>query len=162
MRRAAIVVAAFLISFVLSASAAHAHFVYERSEVWKDGGECLILRSEISHGGGGGYSKATAETFTNFSWWNCFIAWDRGPGYIALRYDLMKWTEQGWAICRQTGWHYNRSTTNKYQIYTDHGSYAPCGTGYYGTMSYGYVDKNGQWYGGHMWSGYHDPAFSGK
>jgi len=150
-------VASLVVFFVVAgATAALAHYVYEQAEVWDgDGGRCLLVRSEISHGNGGGYSKGSDLTYQQLGPQACLFEWDRGPGYLRVRYNLLKWTGTQYGICKSVDWVYNGSTANIMDVYTYWGTTPPCGTGIYGTATTGQVKYNGSWYGGRMWSGVH-------
>ncbi len=73
---------------VATATAALAHYVYERNYVWETGdGKCLSDYSEISHGtNGGGYSRVEAdtsrETETPWGTIDCSRSWDRPINYL--------------------------------------------------------------------------------
>jgi hypothetical protein len=86
--------------------------------------------------------------------WHCFTEWTRPPGYIALLFQLYKWTGSQWAVCAGTSWFYNSTSAKKLAGFYNYGSSPWCGAGYYGTLSYGFV-WNGAWHGGPLWSGYH-------
>jgi len=151
---AAIVVFLSAALVISSASVAIAHYVYEEAEVWRNAsGQCLEIRSEISHGSGGGYSKGGDLTYQAVGPVQCFYQWLRGPGYLRMKYDLLKWNGSAWGYCRGINYYYNQTTVNIFDVYTNWGTQPPCGSGYYGTMSYGAVLVNGNWRGGSMWSG---------
>jgi hypothetical protein len=156
LRMGTVITLAFLF-VVASASAALAHYVYEKAEVWGNSeGKCLLVRSEISHGNGGGYSKGSDFTYRRAFSQDCFYEWDRGPGYLRVRYDLLKWTGSQWAYCRGIGNVYNPTTRNIFDVPHYWGSSPPCGSAYYGTQTYGQVLYNGAWRGPTaMWSGSH-------
>lgn len=146
-------------------SAALAHYVYERAKVWENGrGDCVINRSEVSHGGGGGYSKVDNETYeelnTPYGSYPCTDAWELGPKYKRNKIHFLKNTSSGWSLCWYSKWTYNAKTVNKFGIYWNFGSSTPCGKGYYAT--HGHVenrinrnDGTHYWVGGPMWSGSH-------
>jgi hypothetical protein len=144
-----------LILIVSLASAAAAHFAYQRAVVWEDdAGRCLDLYSEISHGNGGGYTKTVAETYQQLEYWrSCFWPWQRGPGYIRAKNQMWAWFGSYWGICRGTAaaWKYNSTTTNDFRIEGYRGLYGdttkpPCGPRWYVTRSLSQVQLNGVWY----------------
>lgn len=142
-----------------TATAAFAHYVYEDAEVWNStDGHCLKVRSEISHGNGGGYVKVSSHSYEKLLWMiDCASPWSRGPGYLAVRWNLLKWSGSSWALCKSVAWQYNQTTTNDFSSYKYYNT--PCGSGYYGTQGYGKVYYNSNWKpsstGGVMWSGSH-------
>jgi hypothetical protein len=135
-----------------------AHYVYEAGTLYL-GDFCVMARSEISHGSGGGYSKvdtnATKTQWTPIGDFEC-IGWlYKPPGYLAASYHLMKWDGKQWGICYSSDWSFNSKTASKQVIERDFGRTPPCGAGYYGTGGVSYVKDNNEWYGGGIWSGYH-------
>jgi hypothetical protein len=104
---------------VASATAAVAHYVYERNYVWETGdGKCLSDYSEISHGNNyGGYSRVEAdtsrETETPWGTIDCSRSWDRPINYLGVQNALWKWSSSsGWYECRRTSLKYNGSSTS--------------------------------------------------
>lgn len=148
------------------AAPASAHYVYQQGYVYARG-DCTQVRSEISHGSGGGYSRsdvrAKQDLDTAAGKLNCFARLARPAGYLAVRYDLYRWSARSnkWYVCAQSSWHYNKKNSYSYAIATNHGTRTLCGDGYYGTMSYGHQYNDG-WKGGALWSGYHHLATSGR
>lgn len=147
---------------VVSASvAADAHVVYEGPvSVWDAAdGKCLMNYSETSHGTGGGYAKASLDAYRNFSSYvDCFQPWDRGPGYLREAATVYRWNKnaQEWRQCFSLGWSYNPTTASKFSIHDQFD--APCGAGYYQTLSWAQVKYNGNWKPndmGPIWSGSH-------
>jgi hypothetical protein len=138
---------------VLTTSPVMAHYVYEDVLVYASNADCTKVRSEISHGSGGGYSRTdvTPKYFQNT---HCHTGWTRPAGYIAAQYQLYKWTGSQWAVCGGTPWYYNATSANKLTIASNDGSSPLCGPGYYGTLSHGFV-WNKAWHGGSLWSDYH-------
>ncbi len=144
------------------AQPAAAHYVYEKHTTYASDQACVGGRGEISHGGGGGYAKADT-----YSWWSlwtpygdihCGNDWSRPPGYINTAYHLYKWDgyNSRWGYCTGTNWIPNNVATHQWYIWTNFGSWTPCGDGYYATQAHGIV-WNGQWNGQNspVWSGYH-------
>lgn len=155
-----------------TATAAYAHYVYERAQVWSDTtGKCVYNRSEISHGGGGGYYKVSNETYrradTPWGSYDCLANWQLGPGYKRNKLHLLKYVGgsashgslSGWGLCAYSAWNYNATTKHNFSVHWTTG-YPLCGNGSYG--SHGHVQNrinrsNGKhdWVGGGMWSGAH-------
>jgi len=138
---------------ILTTSPAMAHYVYEDVLVYASDADCTKVRSEISHGSGGGYSR-TDVTPKYLQHTPCYTEWTRPAGYIALQYQLYKWTGSQWAVCVGIPWHYNSTPAKKLTAFYNYGSSPLCGPGYYGTLSHGFVWNEG-WHGGSLWSGYH-------
>jgi hypothetical protein len=145
-----------------------AHFVYEKTEVWQSStqGRCVVNRSEVSHGGGGGYTKVSNITYNNLNTpggaWDCTDTWELGGKYKRNKYHFLKWSspDNKWKLCKYSEWAYNKTSTYSYSIAWDFGSTPPCGAGAYAT--HGHVENrinraNNQhdWVGGPMWSGSH-------
>lgn len=156
MRRSWLVVLVGIGLMVVTAQPAAAHYVYEDVYVYASDADCTKVRSEISHGSGGGYSRTdvTAKYYYPIIGIQCYTEWSRPAGYIALRYTLLKWNGSSWAVCAGIGWYYNSVVAKKLTASYNYGTRPWCGSGYYGTMSDGYV-YNGAWHGGSLWSGYH-------
>lgn len=149
--------AAFVLTLI-SSSEAEAHTVYNRGNVYASSTNCTWSRADKSHGTGGGQHYAfTRSTYAQFTPWgdlHCGRNWDRPPGYIAVKYNNLKWNGSRWQLCTYTRWIYNPVTRHYHQTRVNSGASPPCGRGYYGTMAFSSV-YNGGWYGGRMWSGYH-------
>lgn len=145
---------------VIFPGVAAAHYVYQKGTVATYGsGACVQARAEVSHGSGGGYTKADVESTRTTSYGNisCIEPNPKPAGYLATRYDFYKWDSSAghWKVCRTADWYYSKAQTGQYSIYTDFGVSPPCGHGYYGSTAYSYVKDNNTWYGGSIWSGYH-------
>lgn len=136
---------------------AQAHYVYGQAFTYYSQDSCESTRSEISHGGGGGYVKIDGATLRSdrFTGTSCIIPFDLAQGAKALRYDLWKWNGSQWTVCAGSNYVYNTSVASKWVIYYDFGSAAYCGPGTYGTYGYTF-HYNGAWYGGGIWSGNHN------
>lgn len=141
-----------------SATAALAHVVEQSGYVWENlRGYCLGARSEISHGGGGGYTRShvEGEKPLNGPGWtiNCYAAWQQPPGELAVRTHLYFWTGSQWIACRTMDWRSNAITDD--QVHQTRSWSKPCGNGYYGSYANGRVWHDNSWKGGWMWSGHH-------
>jgi hypothetical protein len=118
------------------AGAALAHWVYQRGYVWENGsGKCLEARSEISHGKGGGYSKANANSIKEIQYpWgkiDCNQKWRRPAGYIRVKNQLDVYTSGQWAFCRKTSLKYNSADNWGVSKARNWGTSPPCGSHYY-------------------------------
>ncbi|MFB9727537.1 hypothetical protein, partial [Haloechinothrix salitolerans] len=86
---------------------------------------------------------------------NCLDRSELPEGHLAVLNDFYIWTGTEWWVCHSSDWHYNKNWAHKYSYRTTWG-FAPCGSGYYGTVSYGYAYSLVRgWLGGDVWSGYH-------
>ena len=139
-----------------TAAPAAAHFVYEYPWTYFSSNSCEQTRSEVSHGGGGGYYKTDGVSYreNRAIQASCAEWFDRPAGYKAAKWAAWKWNGSQWALCQESNYSYNSSTTSRHVVYWDYGSRTPCGNGYYGNMGTSY-HYNGAWYGGSVWSGYH-------
>lgn len=137
-----------------TAGAASAHYIYDSGITYASSNDCAYGYSETSHGTGGGYSKSYILAEYHFSSADCAVYWKRPVGYLAVAFDLYKWTGSSWALCRYTNWYYNSTDTSQFILYAYYGSSPPCGNGYYATYG-GNFEYNGGWHGGWLWSGYH-------
>jgi hypothetical protein len=140
---------------------ASAHVVYETHWQYRSSEVCVHQKIEISHGGGGGYSKNQAYilgiNYSTVPWMSC--AWPNyyPAGYIAVNLYMWRWSAAAgyWYVCRGWGYHYNTMSVSNYALAYNAGAYTPCGNGYYGTNGSAYVYNNGEWKGGGpLWSGY--------
>lgn len=129
-------------------------FVYQQIA-----GACTYVRSEISHGGGGGYSKNDTRSHsyasTTAGGIECGNTTARPAGYIKAYNRLLLWNGSAWGGCRTSNTVYN--TTNTYSLVTatNYGSTTPCGNGTYVNEAFGYVNLTGTWQGGSLRSGNH-------
>jgi len=161
-RLSAVFVAVFGLSFMLNMTAASAHYVYEKAFTWRSSVDCVDTRSEISHGHGGGYSRANSEiTKRGYipvvnQWRDCLSDFKRPAGYIHNQLALFRYAApvDEWYRCSSWRSWYNSNTTARFDTYVYWGTTAPCGPGYYGTTGGG-SEYNGVWHGGLIWSGNH-------
>lgn len=147
-----------VVLFASTAGYAYAHYVYAKKIVWNvDNDRCLIMRSEISHGSGGGYSKVRAWTTTT-AYVPCVAPWDRNAGQIGAQWNLQKWDvdEEEWALCAYSVYAYNTEITNEKVVEYDFGDEPWCGAGHYATAGDGRIqDVEGDWVYRSLWSGSH-------
>ena len=130
---------------------AYAHYVYEEGTVYS-GDTCTWLRSEISHGNGGGYSKSKIVSQQDFMGWPCGTLFGRPPNYLRLKWSL--W-EDGFICTSSSGYTYNSAHTAQMTIDRYHGNTPPCGDGDYETTTTGHHKNGSQWLGGSLDSGTH-------
>jgi hypothetical protein len=135
---------------------ASAHYVYQQGLTYISSLNCTETRSEISHGNGGGYSRADAKSLyvlqTTQGSFNCANVLSRPPGYLAAKWQLYKVVGSELHLCSQGSWSYNNVSTYSWYTYWYHGYAPPCGSGYYATYGAGFVNVNGTWYGGWIWA----------
>lgn len=156
---AAVALAVAVLSTLLAAPAA-AHYVYQWPTVAWTGNVCMKIRSETSHGNGGGYSKGNIETLSDDPRWTaCSKASGHAPYYVAehgIQLIVMKWNApyQRWDSCIWTNF---ATRTNAYSSYRDWFYNTPCGPGWYGTWTYAGAKENSNspWVAGWVWSGSH-------
>jgi hypothetical protein len=142
---------------------AAAHYVYAKHTTYASDTNCTGSRAEISHGDGGGYSKA--DTYSWYRWtsliggdMDCQTNWKRPPGHLiaALQHYKFSVYRHRWEVCRYTNWYRNGSEAWQFMLWTRHGTQPDCGAGYYATMSWGAVWNNSTWFpsdGRGVWSG---------
>jgi hypothetical protein len=131
--------------------------------VWENAsGRCVINRSEISHGSNGtGYNIVRAiakeQAVTPWGTFPCEKTWDRGPGYLRSKIHFVKHISGNtWGMCYDSGWYYNSTTANEFDLYKNWGSGGPpCGSGTYATHGHTGTKLNGTWHGGSILSGGH-------
>ncbi|MGW6688750.1 hypothetical protein [Streptomyces sp. NPDC054961] len=162
--RAAGVLAVAGVSLVATSTAAQAHYVYEKQITYveipeiSDTPVCTEGRSEVSHGNGGGFSKSTVYSWTKDFDHLVRCGWERDvpAGWMASLEQIWKWNGMEWTVCFPTDWRFNNSTEAKgdFSLYWN----IPCGPGYYGVTSNGYVwdEEFDEWRGGSVWSGFHE------
>lgn len=147
------------------ATAALAHYVYEKGYVWEGGsGKCVDARTEISHGkNGGGYTKVWTHTVKplrlgEYYKADCANDWGRPVNYLRVRNVLYKCgnkceKSRDWYVCRAQSWKYNGQTTDVLVKATYWRR--PCGKGAYGNMGGAFTYYDNAWRGGYLWSGSH-------
>jgi hypothetical protein len=158
MRRLAVALPLAAFFVVATATAALAHYVYERNYVWEDGqGKCVSDYSEISHGDGEGYSRTEADTSRAVTWpveVHCSRSWDRPINYLKVQNALWKWSSaDGWYECTRTNAKFNGSSTSHLEQAKTWST--PCGNGTYGNYGGAWTLFDGAWRGGWLWSGQH-------
>jgi hypothetical protein len=157
--RRAVTLTLFIAMFSLTAvPLAYAHYVYEWPTKAVTDNMCVKVRSEVSHGGGGGYSRGDVQTLSDDPrWTECSQATGHAPFYAAthgIQLSVYKYGSNGWYECMRSDF---ATRSNAYHSYRDWNYNLPCGPGYYGTYTYGVAQEvtGGSWYGGWVWSGYH-------
>lgn len=154
-----VIAAGFCIALA-TATSANAHYVYEDEEVWSnsDSSKCVYTYAEVSHGGGGGFTKTRGHMGMNdVGIGGCIYPWQRPAGQIVAGYQYMKQRSGTWYVCKELmhGVH-NTSKTGALTLSFDFGIAPPCGGGYYATKG-----GSGTYYGG-SWHGNDVPVFSGS
>jgi hypothetical protein len=151
--RAGFLVATIAALIVASTATAFAHYVYDEGYVWENGyGKCLYARSEISHGTGNGYSKATAravkEIFNGWAYVECYENWIRPANYLRVKNQLQHWNGSSWVWCAETSLKYNTSSNDNLEQSKTWS--LPCGKGYYWNFALGQTYFDNAWKGGWM------------
>lgn len=135
---------------------ASAHYIYDWAITGSSGQFCVRGRSEISHGGGGGYSRGDVETRTaDPTWTNC--AWR--PYYYSFQHGLMLQVEHwapgmaDWQTCLVSG--FAVRTGDAAASYLDWNYNLPCGEGQYYTWTWAGARATDadSWHGGWVSSG---------
>ena len=147
---------------------AHAHVVATSARTYASDTNCVDNRSSISDGVGGGEwrGQVTSRFKGEMTFWspNCFSYWSRPPGFLAVRYGLIKDMGAGrFSVCLHTpNWTHNTVKAATFALrFLAQSAFAPCGTGHYALFAGGYA-ANGDpsqlsnWYGGWLWSGWHE------
>ena len=79
------------IGFAAISMPVYAHYIYENGYTYSSSYDCTWNRAEISHGSGGGYSKADVRSKKKASNLNCLGAFNRPINHLRARYDLENW-----------------------------------------------------------------------
>lgn len=158
--KAPFAVAAAICLVVATPGVASAHYVKQEGPLatWED--NCTIGRSEVSHGGGGGYTRVDTKSRQSdpLTGTRCIWPFDRPAGQIAARYHYYRYSSarKTWLLCKRSAWAYNQRTARDVRISWNFGAVPPCGgNGYFGTIGDSLVLDDGAWHGGQLWSGYH-------
>jgi hypothetical protein len=154
-----VVVTVVLMSLLATASPAEAHYVYRQAPVWTDDEHCVVGRSEISHGAGGGYTKISVAlhapdcpTGTVFG----LRASRLEAREARVRHVLWKQSSSGaWSACRRSAWQRNARWLTRHEHGIHYGSNAPCGNGNYSVTGEMQVLIDGVWRGGRLHGGSH-------
>jgi hypothetical protein len=121
--------------------------------MYYSGDDCVDGYSETSHGNGQGYSKSIVHALKKSGTdTNCGQEFYRPPGSLRVRQALMYRFGNGWSVCGETGYLYNRDTASYMTVtrtYT-----GVCSPQTYDTQSFAH-EYNGYWKGGILWSGGH-------
>ncbi|WP_327425416.1 hypothetical protein OG612_44390 (plasmid) [Streptomyces sp. NBC_01527] len=161
-----------LLLVLTTATAAHAHVVYQSDEVWAntDSSKCLYTYAEVSHGGRGGYAKSYGLASSGIPLaQSCVLVWNRPPGQLKTGWQYFYSSDGGstWGVCRSLmgtqnpdgTWsgYANTTETSRMELTYDFGVAPPCGGGDYATKAGSTVYYGGSWYGGNVpvWSGQH-------
>ena len=130
----------------------YAHVVYEDGKTHTSPYNCTWTRAEISHGSGGGYSKATIRSEKNRGRLPCKERLSRPIKHIRAKWTLYRKSGSSWIRCKTSNYWYNGRTASEVNNYKNHGSSPPCGSGEYMTKTEGGV-LIGTWYGTPLESG---------
>ncbi|MFE9259242.1 hypothetical protein [Streptomyces sp. NPDC006879] len=107
--RGALALTGAVVLTLATATSASAHYVYQIDETWSnaDSSKCVYERAEVSHGGRGGYTKASVLASDDWGpTLTCIWPWERPAGQLAAKYAYYKKTSSGWKLCRSIGWKY--------------------------------------------------------
>ena len=155
MHKLFLAVAGVLAGIMAVAGSLYAHVIYEGGYTYASAYDCTWNRAEISHGSGGGYSKADVRSKQKAFLIDidCFLPFTRPADHLKVRYKLYKQSGSSWNLCAHTAWNYNNTKADSMIIYTNHGTSPVCGNGSYKTVAYGYLKNGSQWKGGSISSG---------
>jgi hypothetical protein len=131
----------------------YAHVVYEDGHTYWSDTNCTWSRAEISHGSGGGYSKANLKSERNYFTSQCERRLSRPIGHLKAQWMLYKKSGSSWGHCRTGNWYYNGGDASALTNSRDHGTSPPCGSGEYRTKGDTGVKIGSTWYGGVLESG---------
>lgn len=119
--------------------------------MWSVGGRCVKEKVSLDHvtGNVGGKFWTEGQSFQPFLGYGCQGDWYLPTGNWRTRVYVLKQQPNGtWAVCADSGFHFNIQSAN-YQILTvSAGGTAPCGAGWYKTKGNAAVFFNGVWNGG--------------
>ncbi len=131
----------------------YAHVIYEDGHTYTSPYNCTWSRSEISHGSGGGYSKANLKSEQNEWRSTCRKRLSRPIGYLRAKWELQKKSGSSWIRCKLGNYYYNGGDASELANTRDHGTSPPCGSGTYRTIGETGVKIGSKWYGGTLSSG---------
>ena len=125
-------------AMLMPMSSANAHYVYQQPELYRTSADlCVDGYAEISHGGGGGYTKVKVQARFGQDGVPCAnINWDRPAGYLAVKTQLWKWGNGNWSLCRDDPWNMNNGNGSGHEEIKNYGTRTPCGDGWYGVTGY--------------------------
>jgi len=147
MLRRTLTIGIVLVLLGLTVGVASAHYVAHEQRTHLSEHTCVSIRSEISHGSGGGYSKTTVRSKTSDPY-TCDTKKLKYAGEIKARWRLLWKDWDGWATCRYSNYAYNTKRVDTFTVKRDHGSTTPCGDAKYITQSNGGVlAGSGGWKG---------------
>ncbi len=111
-----------------------------------DDTDCLSVRSEISHGSGGGYSKSTIRSKKHTPY-ECAGRKARDRGDMRAKWELLHKTWGGWRTCIYSNYGYNSRRVHTFSVYQNHGATTPCGDTKYMNIANAGVRIGGTWKG---------------
>ena len=131
----------------------YAHVNYEDGHTYTSPYNCTWSRSEISHGSGGGYSKANLKSEQNQARRTCRKRLSRPIEHLRAKWVLHKKTGSAWIPCRTGHYWYNGRDSSELEARKNHATSPPCGSGEYMTMGETGVKIGSKWFGGKLSSG---------
>ena len=147
----------FIIGSVAIAAPVYAHYIYEDGFTYTSSYGCTWNRAEISHGNGGGYSKADVKSKKVFTYdgltFHCGSNLSRPIEHLRVKWRLYKLNGSSWKSCKSSSYFYNATNAAHIKVHKYHGYNPPCGQGIYRTVAYGDFKSGSSWYGGSLSSG---------
>jgi hypothetical protein len=147
------------IGLLATAAPADGHYVYREGPVWVDEERCVMGRSEISHGAGGGFTKVSVSIHAPRCPTRGMLV-SRGSRIEArdarVRHVLWKQSSSGaWSRCRRSAWQDNARWVRQHEHGIHYGTKAPCGPGNYSVTGELQIRIDGVWRGGRLAGGSH-------
>ena len=137
-------------------NAAFAHRVYEEVMVYRGSpAPCALSYAEVSHGDGYGHIKVRIRSKRKLMMdLDCTWPFDRPQHAIKVRYIYHIHDGDSWMVCQRSPFILNSTVTWSLTLQRTISRSGFCGRGSYGVWNEGHI-KNGEWYGGQIWSGVH-------
>ena len=139
MKRTLTIVTLTLGLALLMAGVASADWIAHERRTYVGDNHCVRVRSEISHGSGGGYSKATVRAKKNTPY-ECAGREKRSRNNLKAKWKLLYQTWNGWETCRYSNYVFNTQRVDTFSVYRDHGTSVRCGNTKYITVARGGVN----------------------
>jgi hypothetical protein len=134
------------------AGAAWGHVLLASGHVYDGGKQCVrnITAQRHDHNSVEVQSLTDSISPINFPDVACGYKFSRPNGYLAGRWESMKWGQNvgAWILCGSMGWNYGGGWT-----FTVGRDTTGCGAGWYALIGYAYV-SNGAWVGGGLVTDY--------
>lgn len=123
-----------------------AHWVAHEKRTYYGDEYCVSVRSEISHGSGGGYSKSTVRS-KKHNPYECAAKKKRYPNNMRAKWTMLFQDWDGWRTCVASNYAKNTQLVDTFSVNRDHGTTTPCGDGRYMNIANASVFIETRWRG---------------